>query len=302
MKKNTTTTTKSATTKAPRQNPVPKSEKTNKLTLTALGKFAQDYADPDNELATITDENLRSYGVVESKAGLLNSARGIYLAANFMEFCRESAGWKKENKAELDAAAADVREKINTFFKAFGQRPGRRAVDDVRPLYSCTDADLFIIGKDAEAARKKAEDGTSTNWEKVETFFLEYLILSCGRLIAGKPLERVSEEDFKAAKTANNQVKREKAAKTKKANKQKADAAEETRNELEAAKTELKELKSRAINMQAVLALVMASHATPEEKEEIVTLLSGKTPKQAERAAHVAASKATPKAKEQPAA
>lgn len=273
MKKNTTTTTKSATTKAPRQNPVPKSEKTNKLTLTALGRFAQDYADPENELATITDENLRSYGVVESKAGLLNSARGIYLAANFMASCRESAGWEKENKAELDAAAADVRKKMNTFFKTFGQRPGRRAVDAARPLYSCTDADLFIIGENAEAARKKAEDGTSTNWEKVETFFLEYLVLSCGRLIAGKPLERVSEKDFKAAKTANNQAKREKAAKTKEANKQKADAAEETRNELEATKAELKELKSRAINMQAVLTLVMASHATPEEKEEIVTLL-----------------------------
>lgn len=200
MKKNTTTTTKSATTKAPRQNPVPKSEKTNKLTLTALGRFAQDYADPENELATITDENLRSYGVVESKAGLLNSARGIYLAANFMASCRESAGWEKENKAELDAAAADVRKKMNTFFKAFGQRPGRRAVDAARPLYSCTDADLFIIGENAETARKKAEDGTSTNWEKVETFFLEYLVLSCGRLIAGKPLERVSEKDFKAAK------------------------------------------------------------------------------------------------------
>ena len=302
MKKNTTTTTKSATTKAPRQNPVPKSEKTNKLTLTALGKFAQDYADPDNELATITDENLRSYGVVESKAGLLNSARGIYLAANFMASCRESAGWEKENKAELDAAAADVRKKMNTFFKAFGRRPGRRAVDAARPLYSCTDADLFIIGENAEAARKKAADETGTNWEKVETFFLEYLVLSCGRLIAGKPLERVSEADFKAAKTANNKAKKKKAAKTKEANKQKADAAEETRNELEAAKAELKELKSRAINMQAVLALVMVSHATPKEKEEIVILLSGKTPKQAERAAHVAASKATPKAEEQPAA
>jgi hypothetical protein len=217
MKKNTTTTTKSATTKAPRQNPVPKSEKTNKLTLTALGKFAQDYADPDNELATITDENLRSYGVVESKAGLLNSARGIYLAANFMASCRESAGWEKENKAELDAAAADVRKKMNTFFKAFGQRPGRRAVDAARPLYSCTDADLFIIGENAEAARKKAADETGTNWEKVETFFLEYLVLSCGRLIAGKPLERVSEADFKAAKTANNKAKKEKAAKTKEA-------------------------------------------------------------------------------------
>lgn len=304
-KQNTTTkpaTTKATTSKAPRENPVPQASKANKLTLTALGKFAQDYADPDNELATITDENLRSYGVVESKAGLLNSARGIYLAANFMASCRESAGWEKENKAELDAAAADVRKKMNTFFKAFGQRPGRRAVDAARPLYCCTDADLFIIGENAEAARKKAEDGTSTNWEKVETFFLEYLVLSCGRLIAGKPLERVSEKDFKAAKTANNQAKKEKAAKTKEANKQKADAAEETRNELEAAKAELKELKSRAINMQAVLALVMASHATPEEKEEIVTLLSGKTSKQAERAAHVAASKATPKAKEQPAA
>lgn len=156
MKKNTTTTTtKSATTKAPRRNPVPKSEKTNKLTLTALGRFAQDYADPENELATITDENLRSYGVVESKAGLLNSARGIYLAANFMASCRESAGWEKENKAEPDAAAADVRKKMNTFFKAFGQRPGRRAVDAARPLYSCTDADLFIIGENAEAAVKR---------------------------------------------------------------------------------------------------------------------------------------------------
>lgn len=302
MKKNTTTTTKSATTKAPRQNPVPKSEKANKLTLTALGKFAQDYADPDNELATITDKNLRSYGVVGTKTGLLNSARGIYLAANFMASCRESAGWEKENKAELDAAAADVRKKMNMFFKAFGQRPGRRAVDPARPLYSCTDADLFIIGENAEAARKKATDETGTNWEKVETFFLEYLVLSCGRLIAGRPLERVSEADFKAAKTANNKAKKKKAAKTKEANKQKADAAEETRKELEAAKAELKELKSRAINIQAVLALVMVSHATPEEKEEIVTLLSGKTPKQAERAAHVAASKATPKAEEQPAA
>ena len=195
MKKQNTTT-KATTSKAPRENPVPKSEKANKLTLTALGRFAQDYADPEKELAVITDEKLRAYGVVESKAGLLSSARGIYLAANFMASCRESAGWKK------------------------------------------------------------------------------------------------------AAKTANNQAKKEKASKTKEANKKKADAAEEQRVELEAAKAELKELKARTVNVQAVLALVMASHATPEEKKEIVTLLSGKTPKQAERAAHVAASKAVPKAEE----
>lgn len=303
-KQNTTTmpaTTKATTSKAPRENPVPKANKDNKLTLSALGKFAQDYADPENELATITDEKLRAYGVVESKAGLLSSARDIYLAANFMASCRESAGWKKENKAELDTATADCRKKMNTFFKAFGQRPGRRAVDAARPLYSCTDADLFIIGENAEAARKKATDESGTNWEKVETFFLEYLVLSCGRLIAGKPLERVSEKDFKASKSANNQAKAKKAAKTKEANKKKADTADEQRAELEATKAELKELKARALNVQAVLALVMASHATDEEKKEIVTLLSGKTPEQSANAAHWAA-KAKKAKVEQPAA
>lgn len=298
MKKQNTTT-KSATTKAPRQNPVPKSEKANALKLYNLGEFARDYADPENELATITDEHLRDHGCAETKKGLLKLAGQIYLAANFMASCRESIGWEKENREELATATTNCRDLMKSWFKGFGQRPALRAVNSTRPLYSCTDADLFIIGENAQAARAActSADG-AVDFSKVEEEFLNHLMLSTGRLVLGQPLQRVSEKDFKAAKTANNQAKKKKASKTKEANKKKADAAEEQRVELETAKAELKELKSRAINMQAVLALVMASHATPEEKEEIVTLLSGKTPKQAERAAHVAASKAAPKAEE----
>lgn len=261
---------------------------TMSATLSKLGEFARAFADPENLTATISKKALADAGVTETVEGLRSSAREVYLAVSHLAHLREAQGVDVD-KSALMIAESTARKACNGWFKAFGSRPGRKVTESSRPLYSCTAADFVIIGENCALAREASATENGTDWKKVEDWFLDYLMLSTGRLIAGKPLERLSSADFKAARRSFNQAKAKKAQATKAENATKAEEQAQTIEDQTARIAEL-EAQVEAIDQTATIIAqaieaIKASHATDAEKAAIIAMLSGETAHKAEKTA-----------------
>ena len=251
--------------------------------------FVCAFCDPENEVAAVTEENLTKYGVVEKKEAILKTAEKVYSAASTLASIRETIGVKEDEKL-LIAPSRELRKVMREWFAMCGTRPpvikpNKTYKEDEgrRPLYSVTDADLVILGEVCADARNAVDNDLS----KIGPEFLNRLIIMTGRLLAGKPLARISADDLKAARKEAVKAKNEKAKKTREANTKKANEAEKVRSERDQLKDELEKLKARVIEMEPVIDAIQASHATPEEKEHILKLLGYGSEKPAAPAADV---------------
>lgn len=264
--------------------------------------FACAFSDPENEISAVTEENLKKFGVIEPKEAIVKTAESIYTAASTLASIRESIGVKEDEKL-LVAPARELRQLMRVWFAMCGTRPpvikpNKTYKEDEgrRPLYSVTDADLVLLGEVCADARNAVDNDPA----KIGTEFLNRLILMTGRLLAGKPLARISADELKEARKAAVKAKTEKAQKTREANTKKASEAESVRAERDQLKDELEKLKARVIEMGPVIDAIQASHATAEEKEHILKLLgygSAKAPAPAEKAADVKPEEKKPAAK-----
>lgn len=288
---------------------VPKGTKINKFAY-----FAYAFSDPNNEVSAVTEENLKTFGVVETKEAIVKTAESIYSAASTLASIRESMGVKEDEKL-LVAPSRELRQLMRAWFAMCGTRPpvmkpNKKYNEDEgrRPLYSVTDADLVLLGEVCADARNAVDNDLS----KVGPEFLNRLVIMTGRLLAGKPLARISADDLKEARKEANRAKAERAKKTREKNTKKASEAESVRAERDQLKAELEKIKASVIEMGPVIDAILNSHATYEEKEHILKLLGYNGEKKpaapAEKAADVKpeekkpAAKAEPKAEEKPAA
>ena len=259
--------------------------------LNPISNLFLDIVNPDSETTAITAETLTKYGVTESKDGVLKTSTAMYKAVAVLATLRESKGTSEEDLEMLKVASDDVRKTAGAWFMMLGSRdPAKLKETKRRPLYSVTNADFVILGEISADAR------TAVNGDlaKVYEAFMTQLIFASARLIKGEPLQRVNQTDIKAARSALNKTKADKAAKTKEANakkaeenaKKEAEAKAEAKAEAEAKDKKIADLEKQvadyeahAIDVMAVVTLVNKSHATAEEKQAILDALYGRTKK-----------------------
>lgn len=251
--------------------------------LNPISNLFLDIVNPDSETTAITAETLTKYGVTESKDGVLKTSTALYKAVAVLATLRESKGTSEEDLEMLKVASDDVRKTAGAWFMMLGSRdPAKLKETKRRPLYSVTNADFVILGEISADAR------TAVNGDlaKVYEAFLTQLIFASARLIKGEPLQRVNQTDIKAARSALNKTKADKAAKTKEANAKKAEENAKKEAEAKAKDKKIADLEKQvadyeahAIDVMAVVTLVNKSHATAEEKQAILDALYGRTKK-----------------------
>ena len=259
--------------------------------LTPVATMVLDIADSNKEIAFITADTLKAYGITETKDGILSAATKVYKTGATLATLRESRGTSEEDLELLKVGEEEVRKACGAWFMMLGSRDPAKLKDTKRrPLYSVTKADYIIIGEVSADARNAVNGDLSKVYEK----FLELWIIASARIINGEPLKRVSDADVKAAKSSYNKTKAEKAAKTKEANAKKAeeDAKKKAEAEAEAKakddkiaklEAEVADFKAHAIDVMLVVTLVNKSHATAEEKQAILDALYGRTKKAEEK-------------------
>mgnify|MGYP004452293145 CR=1 FL=1 len=258
--------------------------------LNPISNLFLDIANPDSEVTAITAEILTKYGSVETKEGVLKVATALYKAVATLATLRESKGTSEEDLELLKVAAEEVRKTAGAWFMMLGSRdPAKIKETKRRPLYSVTNADFVILGEISADARTAVNGDLS----KVDEAFLTQLVFASARLIKGEPLQRVNQSDIKKSRTTLNQLKADKAKKTKENN---AKKAEETAKREAEAKAEaeakdkkiadlekqVKDYKEHTIDIALVVTLVNKSHATAEEKQAILDALYNRSKKDEE--------------------
>ena len=248
--------------------------------LNPICKLFADIVNPESPVTAVTAESLANAGCIETKDGIITTATRVYTTAAHFAMLRESKGTSEEDLEQLNAAEKNLKSALDAWFWLLGSRDPAKLKDTKRrPLYSATRADYIIIGEVSADARRDVNNDLS----KVPDAFLNQLIFASMRLVNGEPLRRTTDAEFKAAKTAANKAKADKAAKTKADNAKKATEAAKAEAESKAkddkiAKLELEiaDFKAHSIDVMAIVALVNASHATAEEKQAIIAALQGK--------------------------
>lgn len=189
---------------------------------------------------------------------------------------REKAGVDNEtddNKAILNAYAAQARGAAREWFKLFAVKPGKKEGDEPRPFVGMDNVETGIIGDIIGYSRKEA--GGVDNDAKLARIFTKYLILETERLLDGKPYVRLSEAQRKEADKAANAKKREKSNQTRKTNQDKVDEAndkaDKAEQDLAAAEKKLSDAETL---IKEAIELVKSSSATELEKAAIIGKLN----------------------------
>lgn len=248
--------------------------------LNPISELILDIVNPDKMVVDITAESLKSYNVMETKEGILKVSSELYNSVGVLATLRESKGTSEEDIETLNKASNVVQNCANAWFMMLGSRDPKKAKETKRrPLYSVTKADFVILGELSADART----AVGGDLAKVQESFLKQLVFASARLIEGKPLERVSAAELKAAKTAFNKAKSDKAQQTRRKNEveqTKADAENaKQKAKIEELEAKVKKYEENAIDVTKVIALINASHATEGEKLEIIQMLTGKNKK-----------------------
>ncbi|MEG0898411.1 MAG: hypothetical protein RSF40_01710 [Oscillospiraceae bacterium] len=244
------------------------SNNSNVITLTSFGMFCKDFKAGEKALSC-TAKSMTEYGI-ENAQNHIDFAQRFYVAIGAMMDLRQSMGIKQD-EALLSEAEATVKKYSDAWFKEVGTRPAKNGETKLRPCYGTRYVDFAIYGEIMAQAMALVENDIA----KVTPKFFELLVINTARILNGEKLGRVTEKEFKLAKSAANKAKAEKAKDTKKKNAEKA--ADEIDKEAAAtAKVEVLEitLEAQIENIEKAIALVINSHATQEEKDEIVKLLS----------------------------
>lgn len=269
--KKVNTNTESTTNTTPETN---KSE--SKIKLTRTGDFFAKVADSESSV-TYSASALEKYAGKTAATAYARDAFQLYKYASLAADLREAGD------SSLPAAEAALKEHADTMFKAMGTRPGKKDADGketLRPAYGVRTADFVIFGEIAADARN-----TASSPEAVPEKFAELLAVAVGRILAGKPLGRISVEALRESKEAANAAATAKRAETKKRKEEKAAAEQEEAEKKAAAEKEAAEkeeaeknaMRERLLRISAqsqdLKVYVNASHASDEEKAHIVSVL-----------------------------
>lgn len=171
----------------------------------------------------------------------------------------------------LDNAERSVKKLAESLFFSLAYRKGKSHknkagewVTDKTPFYKVRYADYAIFGEMLEQSKA----GAGSN--RIERFMGLFLLFA-GRILTGKPAGRVSANDLREARKAAKDAAADKAMNTRKTRKT---ASKEESTDVKAVKAEL---EARSNLVASVIASasekVNASHATAEEKAEIIALL-----------------------------
>lgn len=224
---------------------------------------------------TITETMLKAAGVVESLDGILKTATAIYDESERLQALRESVGLngsEGRDTADLYQMAETekaFRKNCDTWFMMFGRRAARTAKGAERPLYSLVTADVLTIGAERQAALTAAKGDKSKAYQK----FAVRLMWATGRILEGKPLSTMSQEeleDIKQTEREKASERAEKAAKTRKKNEEKKAQERATRAtekaEYEKAKKEVEEARKNVVDRELLVAAINAMPLTLEQK------------------------------------
>lgn len=243
-------------------------ENSNIVSLSTFGAFCKDFKSGEKAL-TCTVASMTEYGIADAK-NLITLAQRLYIATGSMMDLRQAQGLKVDGE-QLSAAEGKVKTLSDSWFKEVGTRESKKGEKTLRPCYGTRYSDFAIYGEIMAQAMALSNNDIT----KVDGKFFEILVLNTARILTGEKLGRVTETEFKKAKAEANKVKAEKAKETKAKNAEKASDDIEKESIVTtkidgleitiAAQTEILE---KAIN------LILASHATKEEKDEIIQLLT----------------------------
>lgn len=229
----------------------------------------------ENAKTTLTESMLKSAGVVESFDGVIKCATAIYDTSERLQALRESAGLNgavandTSDLHQMHETEQAFRENCNTWFMMFGRRAARTAKGAERPLYSIVTADVLTIGAERQAAFTSAKGDKTKAYQK----FAVRLMWATGRILEGKPLSVMSEDelnDIKEEERKKADERSEKAQKTRKANeakkaKERADRAAE-KAEYERAKQEAEEARKNVVDLELLVAAINAMPLTLAQK------------------------------------
>lgn len=194
-----------------------------------------------NGTSSISADELKKFDETITIKSLRDLADTVYSDVATVAMLRELSAnsEKEEDRENLALAVAKARKSLGAWFKTMGKRTKD---DKDKPLYSVCDADLVLLGEMVADARTLSNGTVAQMSDK----FFELLVIQTGRLVDGKPLERLSENDLKKAKKALNEQRKNKAAETRKAN-------EKAKAEEEKAKAEQDEKVEKAENVLATV-------------------------------------------------
>ena len=199
----------------------------------------------------------------------------IALMMDAREAAKECAADTQGEKM-VDNAERTVKKLAEDLFFWIAWKTGKKHKDktgnmvtDKEPFYKMRKADYTIMGELYSEAKATAGDATM-----IERFTGLFLLMA-GRILTGKPMGRTTAADLKAARAEAKKAIAEKAAATRKKNAAKAE--EENKDvitlQAEANANELK-LNHAVTVAKSLTDKVKKSHATEEEKAEILALLA----------------------------
>lgn len=177
-------------------------------------------------------------------------------------------------KLTLDHAAKAIAE----WYIVFGTRPGKGG--SIRPLVSFSHADLCIFAEATADCRNAVRNKTAMG-NTLSDAWLYFMVATTARILRGEALERADlSTSIKTRKVKSETEKA--AAKKEREEKKAAEKAkiEKTEKDLEKANAELADMRKKAIDVNKLAGLILASHATEEEKKEMLKVLGIDTSKQ----------------------
>lgn len=247
------------------------------VTLSTFGEFCKNYKTGEQVL-TCTITSMTDAGIKDAQ-NIITLSQKLYVAVGAMMDLRQSQGLKVDGE-QLAAAEAKVKALSDSWFKEVGTRSPKSGEKSLRPCYGTRYADFAIYGEITAQATALANKDLAN----VPAKFFEILVLNTARILAGEKLGRIGETEFKKAKAEANKTKTEKAKETKAKNAEKAakELDKESENTTKIDNLEIT-VASQSAKLEKAISLIMASHATDEEKAEISKLLT------AEKAEDVAA-------------
>lgn len=247
-------------------------ETTKKLvTISPIGQFCArlvaNYGTPDYNFSRKAIYSFGSLKAADADKLYKFAARFYGEVSRMMDLREKAAG----ANSELAQAEQAVKVSADGWFLWLGTRKPKNGETKPRGIYGVRYADFAIFGEIAADARKAAGDNVKAIPEK----FLEMLCLSAGRIITGKPLGRVSENDLNKARKAWVKERAEKAAATKAENKKTEvkEAAKEAEKERKEASEKSAKVSKIADVANELSESIRESSATEEEKAQMLDLV-----------------------------
>lgn len=244
----------------------------------SMTKAAALLADPKSPHKSWTQELLTETGETANKPeNIIKAAQRVYDAQARLAMAKEEYSDEHQDGNKLEIIAkfeADLRKECSAWLSAFGVRPERKNPNKTRPFIGVDWAFISMVGECAQWARSKSTVKGKLNLTKVGGFMAVALALETNALITNVPMFRMDDAVYNKACAAAKKEIAEKSAETKGKNQTKLEKTQtkldETTAELENTQAKLENVRK---NILPIIEAVKNSHATDDEKKEIVALL-----------------------------